>query len=1012
MTWLIPTDAYAPTTCRSSSRLWLAAVRWAIGRSVVCSAICWVALTVRSRVEPEAPYVTETKSGPSDSSSRIVVQSWRCCSASRAGKSSNDTSGRSPASRSCGHRRCAARAGGPRARGDDSRPRHGDHDRCASRSPVRTLLGVGRPAAASRASGVGRRAGRSSTRRDPLGAAFRRAVSTGSRAFVERQAPALEAMGPELAAVQAMAAELLAGGKRLRPAFFVWGYVAAGGLPDATPPWRRCSTRPRASTCCTRARSCTTTSWTPPTCAAASPPRTAASRRCTAGRAGSGDGPAFGRAGAILLGDLLIMWSAQLLGEAAAARRGARPRAAARRPDAHRGHLRAVPRHGRPGPAAPPLAARGGRAPRARAARSPTRTASPSTRPPATPSSGPCRPARPWAAPTRGCWPSCSRTGRRWAGPSSSATTCSGCSATRRSRASPPATTCARASAPCWSPRRTPAPTTPGAGSWWTCSATPTSDADGVARLQDVITGSGATAEVEATITEAHDRALAALDDADVTDEGRTALRTLGRRGGPPDGLSRSRSGTRLPPESAGGRRGPRARAPVDADAISTPGAEPGRPARRPWSAPGGRAAEDRPTYDLVHRGDEPADVGPRGRRSRLTHVGEGEAGGAEDLVEVGEAGGPGRRRSPSTSRPVAGSIGRCPDAGSAVARSERRRGIAARGAGAPGGGRRCEVTIGGITVDGRGRGRGPRVDRVAQHDQQRHATQDGQVASTGTPSALLRPGGAHPRSSSALPDLRRRSRVGTRSPSTKTASKTSGGGRLRGASTRTTSRRSSSRRPRGHGRRRRVGRVSVASRSAYAWPAEMDLMARARRACGCGDRWADLGPDALDARAATAARARSGQRRRGSSGGPVPVTRNRCRRRRRAGPRTASRRRRPARRGPPSRPAHRSGRARAYAVQPARTSAVGPARSPSTSSSASRLRPNQPGSPSASASPSQSPSSVVAGGTRRDAPPAPGQLGRRPRPPGPAPGAPRPGARRPTRGGRPRSLTASPGRT
>ena len=55
MTWLMPTEAYAPTTCRSSSRLWLAAVRCAIGRSVVCSAICWVALTVRSRVEPEAP---------------------------------------------------------------------------------------------------------------------------------------------------------------------------------------------------------------------------------------------------------------------------------------------------------------------------------------------------------------------------------------------------------------------------------------------------------------------------------------------------------------------------------------------------------------------------------------------------------------------------------------------------------------------------------------------------------------------------------------------------------------------------------------------------------------------------------------------------------------------------------------------------------------------------------------------------------------------------------------------
>jgi geranylgeranyl diphosphate synthase type I len=67
---------------------------------------------------------------------------------------------------------------------------------------------------------------------DPLGSAFRRVVSQRVAAFVDRQAPALAAIGPELAAVQTMAAELLAGGKRLRPAFFVWGLVAAGGLPS------------------------------------------------------------------------------------------------------------------------------------------------------------------------------------------------------------------------------------------------------------------------------------------------------------------------------------------------------------------------------------------------------------------------------------------------------------------------------------------------------------------------------------------------------------------------------------------------------------------------------------------------------------------------------------------------------------------------------------------------------------------------------------------------------------
>src|ERR687898_3419621 len=39
-------------------------------------------------------------------------------------------------------------------------------------------------------------------------------------------------MGPELVPVQLMASQLLCGGKRLRAAFCVWGYVAAGGRPD------------------------------------------------------------------------------------------------------------------------------------------------------------------------------------------------------------------------------------------------------------------------------------------------------------------------------------------------------------------------------------------------------------------------------------------------------------------------------------------------------------------------------------------------------------------------------------------------------------------------------------------------------------------------------------------------------------------------------------------------------------------------------------------------------------
>ena len=50
-----PDAAYEPITRRSWSRLWLAQVRWAIERNVVCWAMASVAVMVRSRVDPLAP---------------------------------------------------------------------------------------------------------------------------------------------------------------------------------------------------------------------------------------------------------------------------------------------------------------------------------------------------------------------------------------------------------------------------------------------------------------------------------------------------------------------------------------------------------------------------------------------------------------------------------------------------------------------------------------------------------------------------------------------------------------------------------------------------------------------------------------------------------------------------------------------------------------------------------------------------------------------------------------------
>lgn len=144
----------------------------------------------------------------------------------------------------------------------------------------------------------------------PLSRPFRDAVTAALSTFLRAQQPVLDAMGPELAPVQRLAGELLSGGKRLRPAFAVWSYVAARGLPQAE--------------------------RDPLLAAAASLEllhvsalvhddvmdssdlrrgRPAAHRQFEALHRRSGwlgDAAAFGRAGAILLGDLLLMWSVEL----------------------------------------------------------------------------------------------------------------------------------------------------------------------------------------------------------------------------------------------------------------------------------------------------------------------------------------------------------------------------------------------------------------------------------------------------------------------------------------------------------------------------------------------------------------------------------------------------------------------------------------------------------------------------------------------------------------------------
>jgi len=147
---------------------------------------------------------------------------------------------------------------------------------------------------------------------NPLGQGFRDAISAAITGFLTEQSAVLDSMGPELAPVHLMAGQLLCGGKRIRPAFCVWGYIAAGGSTDDA------ELRPLLT-------------------AAASLDvlhvsalvhddvmdssdlrrgRPAAHRQFEALHSTAGwlgDSVAFGKAGAILLGDLLVMWSAQML---------------------------------------------------------------------------------------------------------------------------------------------------------------------------------------------------------------------------------------------------------------------------------------------------------------------------------------------------------------------------------------------------------------------------------------------------------------------------------------------------------------------------------------------------------------------------------------------------------------------------------------------------------------------------------------------------------------------------
>lgn len=67
---------------------------------------------------------------------------------------------------------------------------------------------------------------------EPISVDFRGRIDATLTAFVDERQAALASLGDDLAPLFATARHYLSGGKRLRPAFAYWGWRAAGGKPD------------------------------------------------------------------------------------------------------------------------------------------------------------------------------------------------------------------------------------------------------------------------------------------------------------------------------------------------------------------------------------------------------------------------------------------------------------------------------------------------------------------------------------------------------------------------------------------------------------------------------------------------------------------------------------------------------------------------------------------------------------------------------------------------------------
>ena len=149
---------------------------------------------------------------------------------------------------------------------------------------------------------------------EPLGAPLRAALDERIRSFLDRQATELGGLQPEIEPLLALTSRLLAGGKRMRPVFCIWGYVAAAGLEEHRPGDLAAVLTASASLELLHASALVHDDVMDSSDTRRGAP--AAHRQFATLHALDerlGDPESYGRAGAILLGDLLVMWSVEML---------------------------------------------------------------------------------------------------------------------------------------------------------------------------------------------------------------------------------------------------------------------------------------------------------------------------------------------------------------------------------------------------------------------------------------------------------------------------------------------------------------------------------------------------------------------------------------------------------------------------------------------------------------------------------------------------------------------------